>query len=486
MRLVANQKSKMDPRMPNNGSADSQLQLILELQRQQQQQQQLQQQQQQQQAQQAQQQQQAIQTQPQQQQTSSVDLNLLSGIQALFMQPSQQSINQSNLQQLGLGLGLAQSLGNQADIGQSIQQREANQLLMRQQNIDELLMAAARSQQQQQQQSQLSNTAQLAALLTNSGNSLQGSLQMQQLGSLVGIPGAAQALFSTPLPTTAAGESKDSSEKGSENGRHKQSAPPLDSAKTAESGPAAAAAAAKKDEEESESEVDEAEEGEDEEDHPANDTFPFKLHRMLEHAENSGMDNLISFSEDGKAFSIHKPREFVSDIMPKYFTTSRMSSFQRQLNLYGFRRVTEGRDKGSYYHKYFLKGRRGLCKKIKRKKANAKPQAYDANTGMQATANTMSIRELLAQRQYQSMYPGLSAGLSAMAGGGVPPPLAAPHDANQTLLANSQLSQQLEILVRQKQQEEARHNQAQQQQQQPKQPFPPFGSPGGPNSGAPL
>eukprot|EP00523_Entomoneis_sp_CCMP467_P001618 CAMPEP_0168752170 /NCGR_PEP_ID=MMETSP0724-20121128/18244_1 /TAXON_ID=265536 /ORGANISM="Amphiprora sp., Strain CCMP467" /LENGTH=477 /DNA_ID=CAMNT_0008800403 /DNA_START=215 /DNA_END=1650 /DNA_ORIENTATION=+ len=477
----------MDPRMPNNGSADSQLQLILELQRQQQQQQQLQQQQQQQQAQQAQQQQQAIQTQPQQQQTSSVDLNLLSGIQALFMQPSQQSINQSNLQQLGLGLGLAQSLGNQADIGQSIQQREANQLLMRQQNIDELLMAAARSQQQQQQQSQLSNTAQLAALLTNSGWKLTSGFTPDAAAGFTGWhSGGGTGTIQYTAATTAAGESKDSSEKGSENGRHKQSAPPLDSAKTAESGPAAAAAAAKKDEEESESEVDEAEEGEDEEDHPANDTFPFKLHRMLEHAENSGMDNLISFSEDGKAFSIHKPREFVSDIMPKYFTTSRMSSFQRQLNLYGFRRVTEGRDKGSYYHKYFLKGRRGLCKKIKRKKANAKPQAYDANTGMQATANTMSIRELLAQRQYQSMYPGLSAGLSAMAGGGVPPPLAAPHDANQTLLANSQLSQQLEILVRQKQQEEARHNQAQQQQQQPKQPFPPFGSPGGPNSGAPL
>jgi hypothetical protein len=34
----------------------------------------------------------------------------------------------------------------------------------------------------------------------------------------------------------------------------------------------------------------------------------------------------------------------------------------------GFRRITDGRDKGGYFHEFFLKGRKGLCKKIKRKK----------------------------------------------------------------------------------------------------------------------
>ena len=34
----------------------------------------------------------------------------------------------------------------------------------------------------------------------------------------------------------------------------------------------------------------------------------------------------------------------------------------------GFRRITEGRDKAGYFHEYFLKGRKGLCKKIQRKK----------------------------------------------------------------------------------------------------------------------
>jgi hypothetical protein len=39
-----------------------------------------------------------------------------------------------------------------------------------------------------------------------------------------------------------------------------------------------------------------------------------------------------------------------------------MSSFQRQLNLYGFLRQNCGRDRGSYYHELFLKGRSDLPK----------------------------------------------------------------------------------------------------------------------------
>lgn len=43
-----------------------------------------------------------------------------------------------------------------------------------------------------------------------------------------------------------------------------------------------------------------------------------------------------------------------------------MTSFQRQLNLYGFRRVTKGEDVGAYYHPKFQKGRRDLIPEIKR------------------------------------------------------------------------------------------------------------------------
>ncbi len=58
-----------------------------------------------------------------------------------------------------------------------------------------------------------------------------------------------------------------------------------------------------------------------------NEAFPKKLYRIIDDAKKNGHDDIISF------FPIHRPKEFVEEIMPKYMSTSRMTSFQRQLNL---------------------------------------------------------------------------------------------------------------------------------------------------------
>lgn len=87
-------------------------------------------------------------------------------------------------------------------------------------------------------------------------------------------------------------------------------------------------------------------------------TFPRKLHLMLSELEKQdGGTEIASFLPHGRAFAIHDSKEFVKSVMPKYFRMSRFSSFQRQLNLYDFQRVTEGPDKGSYFHELFVKGR---------------------------------------------------------------------------------------------------------------------------------
>ena len=96
--------------------------------------------------------------------------------------------------------------------------------------------------------------------------------------------------------------------------------------------------------------------------------FPWKLHDMLERVDIDGFEHIVSWQPHGRSFMVHKPDEFVEQVMPVYFNQTKFASFQRQLNLYGFRRITQGRDKGAYYHECFQRGRRNLCQGMHRQK----------------------------------------------------------------------------------------------------------------------
>lgn len=89
--------------------------------------------------------------------------------------------------------------------------------------------------------------------------------------------------------------------------------------------------------------------------------FPVKLHQLLE--EDSYPD-VISWQPHGRCFILRKPNEFLNDVMPQHFKQTKLTSFQRQLNLYAFRRISSGPDKGAYYHELFLRGKSSLCHHI--------------------------------------------------------------------------------------------------------------------------
>jgi hypothetical protein len=107
--------------------------------------------------------------------------------------------------------------------------------------------------------------------------------------------------------------------------------------------------------------------------------FPLKLHELLEKAEEEGLSEIVSWQPHGRAFVVHKPKEFVAGIMHRFFRQTKLTSFQRQLNLYGFNRLTKGSDSGGYYHELFVRGRPHLTKRMVRTKIKG--------TGFKAASN---------------------------------------------------------------------------------------------------
>ena len=95
-------------------------------------------------------------------------------------------------------------------------------------------------------------------------------------------------------------------------------------------------------------------------------SFPSQLHHMLDDAERKGFDDIVSWQPHGRCFVVHKVKEFVEQILPNYFRQSKFPSFQRQLNLYEFSRITQGKDRNAYYHDRFLRGMPDLSERMNR------------------------------------------------------------------------------------------------------------------------
>jgi hypothetical protein len=95
--------------------------------------------------------------------------------------------------------------------------------------------------------------------------------------------------------------------------------------------------------------------------------FPAQLHDNLSRIEEDGLARVVSWQPHGRCFVIHQPKEFCSVVMPAYFKLNKFPSFLRQLNLYGFRRLTRrGPDRGGYYHERFLRNKKLLACRIPR------------------------------------------------------------------------------------------------------------------------
>jgi len=111
--------------------------------------------------------------------------------------------------------------------------------------------------------------------------------------------------------------------------------------------------------------------------------FLVKTYRLV---DDPSTDHIVSWGDRNNTFVVWRPKEFSASVLPCYFNHTNFSSFVRQLNTYGFRKIVRGRCE--FANDLFRKGHTHLLSHIQRRKPSSTSTAqppqidYDKSTSL--------------------------------------------------------------------------------------------------------
>lgn len=135
-----------------------------------------------------------------------------------------------------------------------------------------------------------------------------------------------------------------------------------------------------------------------------NKTRPQFVGKMWQMVNNPANHEYIRWMPDGRAIQIVNRDAFEKVILPKYFKHNNLSSFVRQLNMYGWHKVQDlnsgtmnsNEENWQFQSPYFIRGHEELLDHIVRNKAQRHEEESDAGPGL---GQVMKELEQIKQRQ---------------------------------------------------------------------------------------